>query len=124
MCKTRSRGACACIGMYKLNPITVWVFMYCASSCPSKPIIIDISISHSTSVCRIDILVWRDLGSIRKNASTVGVVSLVAKARRLRRKARARDKGRIRLRGRARLLWSRFSVSIRDLLCVFIGARA
>ena len=48
----------------------------------------------------------------------------VAKARRLRRKARARDKGRIRLRARARLLWSRFSVSIRDLLCVFIGARA
>ena len=70
------------------------------------------------------ILVWRDLGSIRKNNSTVGVVSLVAKARRLRRKARARDKGRIRLRARARLLWSRFSVSIRDLLCVFIGARA
>ena len=89
-----------------------------------KPIIIDISISHSTSVCRIAILVWRDLGSIRKNDSTVGVVSLVAKVRRLRRKARARDKGRIRLRGRARLLWSRFSVSIRDLLCVFIGARA
>ena len=88
---------------------------------PLKPIIIDISISHSTSVCRIDILVWRDLGSIRKNDSTVGVVLLVAKARS---KARARDKGRIRLRARARLLWSRFSVSIRDLLCVFIGARA
>ena len=68
---------------------------------------------------KCDILVWRDLGSIRKNNSTVGVVSLVAEA-----KARARDKGRIRLRARARLLWSRFSVSIRDLLCVFIGARA
>ena len=36
MCKTRNRGACACIGMYKLNPITVWVFMYCGRDTDSE----------------------------------------------------------------------------------------